>query len=350
MDKRGAHVLLAVQRVDAEGFFHHRGPLVGEERVSPVGIHRVVLAGLEPADDVGDVSLRGCTRNRTGEDERNQRFVDKHTVRLVDNGDVGPELDGILPADDELIAQHVEADLINRAVDDIRFVGGDALLAGGFLGDERHTEAEELHERAYPRGIALGEVIVDGDEVHALAFEREARGCHRPYQCFALAGGHVDDVAVKEPQRRLGLDGKRREPNGAGGGDRQGGQKRRLDVHVLTCVLGELRVAQSSEIVRHGCRLGHNLLTLLLVTALLCSKSIPEPIHPSHVVAFLLSLVHTTASACLPSRQLAEPNLAHGHADRHHRHQCRSIDSTLTTGHHGDVAQTVRTPRDNGQN
>ena len=57
-------------------------------------------------------------------------------------------------------------------------------------------EAEELVDLAHPLGVALGQVVVDGDDVHALAGERVEIDRQRGDQRLALAGLHLGDLAL----------------------------------------------------------------------------------------------------------------------------------------------------------
>ena len=64
--------------------------------------------------------------------------------------------------------------------------------------DAAHLEAEELIDLAHPGGVALGEVVVHRDHVHALAFERVQVDRQRRDQGLALAGRHLGDLALVE--------------------------------------------------------------------------------------------------------------------------------------------------------
>ena len=57
-------------------------------------------------------------------------------------------------------------------------------------------EAEELVDAPHPLGVALGEVVVDGDDVHALAGERIEVDRQRGDQRLAFAGLHLGDLAL----------------------------------------------------------------------------------------------------------------------------------------------------------
>ena len=51
-------------------------------------------------------------------------------------------------------------------------------------------------DRAHPVGVALGQVVVDRDDVHALAGQRIEVGGQRRDQRLALAGAHLGDLAL----------------------------------------------------------------------------------------------------------------------------------------------------------
>ncbi len=58
---------------------------------------------------------------------------------------------------------------------------------------------------AHPLGVVLGQVVVDGDHVHAVAAERVEIGGQRRDQGLALAGLHLRDVAVVQRGTTLQL-------------------------------------------------------------------------------------------------------------------------------------------------
>ncbi len=59
-------------------------------------------------------------------------------------------------------------------------------------------EAEDVVDRAHPLGVAPGEVVVDGDDVDAVAGERVEADGERGGERLALAGLHLGDVAAVE--------------------------------------------------------------------------------------------------------------------------------------------------------
>jgi hypothetical protein len=94
-----------------------------------------------------------------------------------------------------VVAQVVEAELVVRAVGDVARVLLAPLL--GSLAGQDHAagETEEPVHAPHELGLVAGQVVVHGDDVHALAGQRvEVRRCGRD-EGLALAGLHLGDVA-----------------------------------------------------------------------------------------------------------------------------------------------------------
>ena len=84
---------------------------------------------------------------------------------------------------------------------------GVAALAIGQVGDDHADgEAEEAVDLAHPVGVAAGEIVVDGDDVDALALERVEIDGERRDQGLALAGAHLGDLAAVEDDAADQLD------------------------------------------------------------------------------------------------------------------------------------------------
>ena len=72
--------------------------------------------------------------------------------------------------------------------------------------DVADGEAEEAMNAAHPFRIAAGQIIVDGDDVNALACERVEVAGQRGDQRFAFAGFHFGDAAAMERDAADELD------------------------------------------------------------------------------------------------------------------------------------------------
>ena len=171
----------------------------------------------QPAYDPGHlvVGLRGG-RRLARDDQRRARLVDQDRVDLVDDRVVVAALGGVLERDRHVVAQIVEAELGVRPVGDVGLVGELAALRVDHRLDEGDGHAEPLEDAAVPLGVALGEVVVDRDQVHPLAehapvvggrrrqrvqVEREARD-----ERLSLTGLHLGDVALVQDDPAHHLD------------------------------------------------------------------------------------------------------------------------------------------------
>ena len=143
----------------------------------------------------GDVEL-GAVLHGAGDDEGGAGLVDQDRVHLVDDGVDVPALHHLAGAHLHVVAQVVEAQLVVGAVGDIAGVLRAPLIVLEPVHDAADAEPQELVDAAHPLGVALGEVVVDGDDVHAAARERVEVDGKRGNQRLALAGLHLGDLAL----------------------------------------------------------------------------------------------------------------------------------------------------------
>ena len=104
---------------------------------------------------------------------------------------------------------------------------------------------------AHPLGVALGEVVVDGDDVHALAGERVEIDGQRGDQRLAFAGLHLGDLALVQHHAADQLHVEVALAERALGGLAHGGEGRHQQV-VEADAVGELL----AELVRARAQLG----------------------------------------------------------------------------------------------
>ena len=88
-------------------------------------------------------------------------------VHLVDDGEVMRALHHVVDAHLHVVAQIVEAELVVGAVGHVAGVLLGALLVIQLVHDAADGQAQEPVDRAHPLGVALGEVVVHGDDVDA---------------------------------------------------------------------------------------------------------------------------------------------------------------------------------------
>ena len=212
-----------------------------------------LLAGLHDPRQLRELvvevrRLLGLARD----DQRRARLVDQDVVDLVDDPeavaalDLGPHLDG------QVVAQVVEAELRVRPVDDVARVG---LLLVDLVHprlDRADGHAQQVVDRLHPVGVAAGEVVVDRDQVDALAADRVAvlvaRG--EPVQHdrqgrrerLALTRLHLRDRAVVQHHAADQLDVEVALPEGALAGLAR--ERERLVQQLLERLAGEMPLAQ----------------------------------------------------------------------------------------------------------
>ena len=166
----------------------------------------------------------GAVFRRAGDDERRARLVDQDRIDLVDNGEVVPALHHLRHIVFHIVAQIVEAELVIGAVGDVGGVSLVALLVVEAMHDDADAHAEETVDLAHPLGVAAGEVVVDGDDVHALAGERVEIGGESRDQRLAFAGAHFRDGALVQHEAADQLDVEMALLEGALGGFAHGGE------------------------------------------------------------------------------------------------------------------------------
>ncbi len=198
-----------------------------------------LVVGLVEIRDVGvdGVVEIGAVVERTGNDQRRARLVDQDRVDLVDDGVDVPALDHVLQPVLHVVAQIVEAELVVGGVGDVAVVFLLALLVVEAVHDHADGEAEELVDLPHPLGVALGEVVVDGDDVDAAPGQRVEIDRQRRDQRLAFAGLHLGDPAVVQDHAADELDVEMALAERPLGGFAAGGERRYQDIVERLAVL-----------------------------------------------------------------------------------------------------------------
>ncbi len=141
------------------------------------GAHLLIEGVIDFLDQFGDdlihaVILVGGFLGGAGNDQRGARFVDEDGVDFVNHAKVVAALDAILQIVLHVVAEVVEAELVVGAEGDVGGISRAALRVIEVVHDHAHREAQHFVKRAHPFGVAPGQVVVDGDDVDALAGER----------------------------------------------------------------------------------------------------------------------------------------------------------------------------------
>ena len=216
-DERGVGRLVEV--VDPELVLDEGHAVLGDADGALALVHLVVDVLLHLRREPRELGVpAGALLGRARDDQRRAGLVDEDRVDLVDDGEGVPALHALLLRPRHVVAEEVEAELVVRAVGDVRAVGR-AALVGRHLGvDGADGHAEEAVDTAHPLRVALGEVVVGGDDVDPEPGDGvEVRG-QRRHQRLALAGPHLGDVALVQGRPTHELDVEVALAEGAGGG------------------------------------------------------------------------------------------------------------------------------------
>jgi hypothetical protein len=126
-------------------------------------------------------------------------------------------LHSILGSEREVVAQVIEPELVVGAVGDVGRIGGTLLVRRLVALDDADGESQEPIDRPHPVGVSLREILVDRDDVHALAREGVQVGGERRDEGLALAGAHLGDLALMQRDAADQLDVEVAHPERAAG-------------------------------------------------------------------------------------------------------------------------------------
>ena len=127
-----------------------------------------------------------------------EMISDEDGVHLVHDSEVQLPLHHALLVGHHVVPQVVEAELVVGAVGDVRAIGGLALGGVQVVDDQADGEPQEAVDLAHPLALELGQVVVHGDHVHALAGQSIEHRREGGRQGLALAGAHLGDAALVE--------------------------------------------------------------------------------------------------------------------------------------------------------
>jgi len=215
------HILRLVHVADAEQFLDAQNAFFGERRGAMLFVDGVVAGGIFFAglfafdyfaalqvwnDLVRLVVLVGGFFAGAGDDERRARFVDEDGIDFIDDGEVVSALHAVLNVELHVVAQVIEAELVVRAVGDVAVVVHLAFAVVEIVYDNADRQTQKAVNAAHPVGIAMGEVVVYGDDVDTFAAQRIQIAGGRGDQGFAFASLHFSDPALVQNHAADELD------------------------------------------------------------------------------------------------------------------------------------------------
>ena len=137
----------------------------------------------------GDVEL-GVVFGLAADDQGRACLVDQDRIHLVDDRIVQATLDPVCRLIDHVVAQVVKAVLVVGTVGDVRAVSGLLFLACHVRQIDADAQAQKVVELAHPLGVAIGQIVIDGDDMNTLAGQGVEVDRHGGGQRLAFTGSH----------------------------------------------------------------------------------------------------------------------------------------------------------------
>ena len=134
----------------------------------------------------------------TGDDQRRTRFVDEDRIDLVDNGVGQLSLHPILRRIDHVVAQVVEAEFVVRPIGDVAGEGRLFRVMVHLRQVDADGQAEEPVQLPHPFGVAIGQIVVHRDDMHAIAGQCIQIGRQGGDQGLSFAGAHFGNLAMMQ--------------------------------------------------------------------------------------------------------------------------------------------------------
>ena len=235
---------------------------------------RHVLAALKATHGTREVLVgTGGLGASARDNERRPGLIDQDGVDLVDDGVVVAALYALLGTGNHVVAQVIKAELGVGAVGDVGLVGRALELERHVVLEQTDGHAQVLIDAAHPLGVALGQVIIDSNDVHALAGDSVEVAGQGGDERLALAGLHLGNMALVQCHGANELHVKVAHTHGALGSLTHGGKG--LGEHVVErlavgVTLAELIGLAAELLLGHLLKLGLKTVDLVddLVVAL----------------------------------------------------------------------------------
>ena len=97
-----------------------------------------------------------------------------------------------------IVAQIVETKFIVGRVGDVAVISRTAFMLGNVRNNHTRGQPKKTVNLAHPFGVTARKIVVHGDNMHALAFDRVQIARQSLGQCFAFTGAHFGNFATME--------------------------------------------------------------------------------------------------------------------------------------------------------
>ena len=132
------------------------------------------------------------------DNQRGPRFVDQDRIHLVDDCKVKRTLHHLRAFVLHIVAQIIETEFVIRAVSNVGVIGFTASKFIEIGNDHAHAQPHKAVNLPHPIGIAASKVVIDRDDMDALALNRVEIGRERRHKRLTLARAHFGNLAAME--------------------------------------------------------------------------------------------------------------------------------------------------------
>ncbi len=173
------------------------GPDVGQPGGSFFPVHKVLHTLFQLFHDILKdlIVLRGRLGG-PGDDQRRSGLIQQHLIDLIHQSEERRPLDSVFRAPSQAVSEIVEAESAVRCVGHIASVTFSFLLGSHRLQDSSCLHPKKLKNRSHIVPVALGQAVVDGDQMRSLTRQSVEIQRHHGGQCLPLARHHLGDLAV----------------------------------------------------------------------------------------------------------------------------------------------------------
>ena len=144
-----------------------------------------------------------------GNNQRRTRLINEDGVDFVDDGIVQFALYYAGFIDGHVVTQIVETELVVGTIGDVGIVGMLTFFLFHGLQNHSHVKTQELVYFSHPFGVALCQVVVNGNDVHTFPCQRIQIRRHRSHQRFTFTGLHLGNAALMQNDSTDDLNGVR---------------------------------------------------------------------------------------------------------------------------------------------
>ena len=134
----------------------------------------------------------------SGNDQRGSRFIDQYGVHLIDDGIMQSTQNQLFLVNNHVITQIIKSQFVVGNISDITLVSFLSLLGGHAVQYHADLQSQELMYLTHPLRITLRQIVIDGNDMDALAFQSIQISRKGRHQRLTFTGTHLCDTSLMQ--------------------------------------------------------------------------------------------------------------------------------------------------------